>query len=81
MEKIIKYFRLIFRKNGNLGVNRITETPKQETILSNLETFVNIWNVAVSPLNKRETIAEIENLKKTHTIKGCISGIPPSFDT
>lgn len=75
-----KEFGLIFRYDNDQGEKRFRETPCARKILQNLNAFINRWSkLPNSPLSK-ETMGEIEKLKK-HIDKGCLSGIPPGFGT
>ena len=75
-----KEFGLIFRQDHDQGDVRLQETPCKERIIQNLNIFLKRWgNVVGSPLTK-ETLVEIERLKK-HILNNCLSGIPPGFGT
>ena len=73
-------FGLIFRQDHDQGDVHLQKTPCKEKILQNLNIFPKRWgNVVGSPLTK-ETLEEIERLKK-HILNNCLSGIPPGFGT
>lgn len=75
-QQISKSFGLIFRTNGDVGVNRTLATPSPKIIEANLQMFIKKWEKHFS----QASIDAITNLRK-HILKGCCSYIPPGGGT
>lgn len=77
-------FRLVFRCDGDSGINRLSATPSPDQISSKLDVFVAKWKDASdskgTKLFKAETLASLHNLKQ-HITAGCLSYIPPGGGT
>ncbi|XP_078346062.1 uncharacterized protein LOC144631498 isoform X2 [Oculina patagonica] len=67
---------LVFRKDGDVGQDRMFPTPDPECIESNLEQLLFKWKEKLPAA----TLNAIENVRQ-HVRKGCLSGIPPSVGT
>lgn len=74
--KFAKEVGLVFRKDGDVGDERMFLTPDPECIDSNLEQLLFKWKGNLPGA----TLTAIENLR-VHVRKGCLSGIPPSAGT
>ena len=80
----IKNLRLVFRKNGDIGVKRQLPTETQCQMEANLSKFFNTWkeydNDNVNKVFTEETEHAIENLQ-THIRKGCLHNVPVGVGT
>lgn len=77
---VLKDFVQVFRQGNDLAERRQENTPDQEKIEKNINSFVDRWgNIPYSPLTET-SYSEIENLRQ-HVRKGCLSGIPPGCGT
>ena len=74
--KFSKEVGLVFRKDGDVGEDRMFPTPDPECIESNLEQLLFKWKRKLSG----PTLNAIENVRE-HVRRGCLSGIPPSAGT
>ena len=74
--KFSKEVGLVFRKDGDVGEDRMFPTPDPECIESNLEQLLFKWKGKLSG----PTLNAIENVRE-HVRRGCLSGIPPSAGT
>ena len=74
--KFSKEVGLVFRKDGDVGEDRVFPTPDPECIESNLEQLLFKWEGKLSG----PTLNAIENVRE-HVRRGCLSGIPPSAGT
>lgn len=75
-QQMSKSFGLIFRNNGDLGVDRTMETPSPKEIDGNLQIFLMKWENHLL----ETSLKAIKNIRK-HVLKGCCSKIPPGGGT
>ena len=75
-QKFAKEVGLLFRRDGDVGEERMFATPDPECIESNMEQLLFKWRGKLSVA----TVNAIENLRH-HVRKGCVSEIPPSAGT
>ena len=74
--KFAKEVGLVFRKDGDVGEDRMFPTPDPECIESNLEQLLYKWKGQLSG----PTLNAIENVRN-HIRLGCLTGIPSSVGT
>ena len=82
--RCIQDWKLVFRSKGDNGQERKYPTPSPETLICNVEHFMEKWS-NVNPegdgcILNSVVIKEIESIKK-HMQKGCLSEIPAGFGT
>lgn len=71
-----KEFSVIFREDGDLGEERLENTPSPEDIEANLERLLFCWSDRLPSA----TLTAIDSLRN-HIRKGCLSNIPPGCGT
>ena len=75
-QKFAKEVGLLFRRDGDVGEERMFATPDTECIERNMEQLLFKWKGKLSVA----TVNAIESLRH-HVRKGCLSEIPPSAGT
>ena len=80
----IEELRLVFRKDGDSGKNRMLDTPEPDIIKHKLDSFENKWKyvkdhheIAVFTSKTTEAIRKLHS----HISFGCLSNIPPGGGT
>ena len=81
--RCMQELRLVFRRDGDSGETRLSNTPSPEIILEKLDAFISKWrDVSHNGVKifKPDTFKALNNLKH-HISAGCLSNIPPGRGT
>ena len=73
----------LFRDPADKGKDRTLPTPAPDTLITNLDMFVQKWKCAQvdgSRILNENTLHEIEAIR-VHILRGCLSQIPPKCGT
>lgn len=80
----VQDLRLVFRKDGDSGKKRQSDTPDSMVMMQHIDMFENKWkNVSDTKgrsIFSTQTASAITNLKR-HIKNGCLSEIPPGAGT